>query len=806
MFAGLAWGAGYVESVPNFEFLTVILFAGGYVLGPAWGALAGGLGAFLFSAVNPYGSGLAVPLVLAAQVAGQAFAGAVGGCLGRAPLAALPSPLLRAAVVVAAGVGVTLVYDLLTNLASAVLFGPLLPTLVAALPFAAVHVGTNALLFAGAGVALVGALERTRRSLLPPAGAAPMLAVAVTLALALAGVPGAGGIVPAAAAGDSLLRRAPAAADSTYRDLERRAPPPAWGDGPATLSRRGDGAAARWATREGGMTERFADERGSAEPLSRFGLPGARLELDWLGLPVAAPGAVGGASTRIPWHAVGAVEAPRLPVSARSAFRGEAGEARFLPVRSVPGHPRVIAWAGLGSNEHTRSGFAARAAARHVDGLIAVEASGLGPLAPLGPAGDHALAGALGHERGRLALEGAYRSAREAVEDVTGRPDTRAGEAGRIAARYAAGGIAWALALERTDERVAGGDFFTADTLSRIAKSDRARLEAARPWRGGRAWVAATYGRETLESDWSIAFPRRTAHLAWAAAGLDGALAPALRLEAALGAGRYGEEAATFAPSVLLERTLAPGTRAWVGAARGLGARLDPRVEDGAGDPVRGDPPVLASSTWLAGLGLERRSPEEEGGGDARGAWPRGAHRARAAAYAGRSTPGHEVDREPLAVDGARAEAAATLGTATEFVAFVADAACAPLHGLRLELGGHVLARRLDPALRPADPEWRVSGELELRDAFLDGDLDLRAGVLGEAIGPRAGTPVGDLAAASRLGVFAGFSLDDFHVRAEVRDVLGHGRFLPVIDPRDLAAREAAESRFLLEARWTFWD
>ena len=127
MFAGLAWGAGYVESVPNFEFLTVLLFAGGFVLGPAWGAFSGGLGAFLFSAVNPYGSGLAVPLVLAAQVAGMAFAGAVGGFLGRAPLAALPSPFLRAAVVVAAGVGVTVVYDLLTNLASAVLFGPSCP-------------------------------------------------------------------------------------------------------------------------------------------------------------------------------------------------------------------------------------------------------------------------------------------------------------------------------------------------------------------------------------------------------------------------------------------------------------------------------------------------------------------------------------------------------------------------------------------------------------------------------------------------------------------------------------------------------
>ena len=79
MFAGLAWGAGYLDSIPNFEFLTVLLFVGGFVLGPAWGALAGALGEFLYSAMNPYGSGLAVPLVLAAQVAGMALAGVAGG-------------------------------------------------------------------------------------------------------------------------------------------------------------------------------------------------------------------------------------------------------------------------------------------------------------------------------------------------------------------------------------------------------------------------------------------------------------------------------------------------------------------------------------------------------------------------------------------------------------------------------------------------------------------------------------------------------------------------------------------------------
>ena len=119
---------------------------------------------------------------------------------------------------------------------------------------------------------------------------------------------------------------------------------------------------------------------------------------------------------------------------------------------------------------------------------------------------------------------------------------------------------------------------------------------------------------------------------------------------------------------------------------------------------------------------------------------------------------------------------------------------------------GHALGRRVSDELAPSDPEWRVLGELEARDAFLAGDLDLRVGALGEAIGPRANTPVGDLPAASRLGVFAGFSLDDLHLRAEWRDLAGSNRVLPVLDPDTLAPRAAATSRFVLEARWTFWD
>ncbi len=799
MFAGLAWGAGYLDSIPNFEFLTVLLFVGGFVLGPAWGALAAALGEFLYSAMNPYGSGLAVPLVLAAQVAGMALAGVAGGWLGRA---ALRPPILRAALVIAAGVAVTVVFDLLTNLASAVMFGPIVPTLVAALPFAAIHVATNAALFAAIGVPLVAALERTRRSLDPPALAAALAVVGILLA----GPSAAQSVAPLDSTAAVATATTIAAADSSDLVHGRRAAPPAWGDGPAALERRGDHALATWLTREGGMTERFADDRGSAEPLSRFGLPGSRLEIDWLGLPLAGIGAVGGGVTRAPWNAVGSVDAPRLPVSAREAYRGEVGQATIHPWAPLAGHPRVTAWASFGAPEHTGSGFLATATAGRTSGAILVEADGLGTLEPLGPEGNHSIALQGRHETGGLAIDGAYRSTREAAEDLAGRSESRSGEAGRLGARLRAGGTTVALALERTDERLVGGDrIFLADDLSQAAKSFRARLEAARDLGGGDAWLAFTYGDESLESSGEVAFARRGSTLLWGATGYARDLDARTRLDLALGAGTAAGGALDVAPSALLERRVDPGTRIWLGAARGLGARLDPRGVDALGRPIEGDPPLLRTSTWLAGLGVESRSAREQDGGTVRGAWPRGERRVRAALYAGRSEPGFDVAREPLAIDGAAALEDLIDADATRFAALTMSGAIAPWTGLRVEVGGHALARRVADVLQPSDPEWRVHAELESRRAFLRGDLDLRVGVRGELIGARVGTPVGDLPTASRLGLFAAWTLDEFEVRGEIRDLAGANRVLPVPDADGFPVL-AETSRWIVEARWTLWD
>lgn len=64
--------------IPNIELITLFVFLGGYIYGIKNGVIIGAVGGFLFSAVNPWGSGLAFPPLIVAQVIGFGFAGISG--------------------------------------------------------------------------------------------------------------------------------------------------------------------------------------------------------------------------------------------------------------------------------------------------------------------------------------------------------------------------------------------------------------------------------------------------------------------------------------------------------------------------------------------------------------------------------------------------------------------------------------------------------------------------------------------------------------------------------------------------------
>jgi hypothetical protein len=119
--------------------------------------LVGAVTMLVFTALNPYGP--AHPLVMLAQVVGMAIAGAAGAVFARSGLAARAVPL-RAAVLGASAVGITAVYDLLTNTATGLVFGQLRYWLIAGIPFSLWHIGYNVALFVALGTPLSAVFAR----------------------------------------------------------------------------------------------------------------------------------------------------------------------------------------------------------------------------------------------------------------------------------------------------------------------------------------------------------------------------------------------------------------------------------------------------------------------------------------------------------------------------------------------------------------------------------------------------------------------------------------------------------------------
>ncbi len=73
---------GYIFfAIPNIELLTLFVFFGGYLFGKIRGAFIGGISMFLFSAMNPWGSGLAYPPLNISQVVSYYIIGFAGGLI-----------------------------------------------------------------------------------------------------------------------------------------------------------------------------------------------------------------------------------------------------------------------------------------------------------------------------------------------------------------------------------------------------------------------------------------------------------------------------------------------------------------------------------------------------------------------------------------------------------------------------------------------------------------------------------------------------------------------------------------------------
>jgi hypothetical protein len=238
LFTGTSIGAGYLlAGVPNVELMTLIVVLSGVTLGAWQGAVCGAVAMMAYSLGSPLG--LPVPLLLGGQVLGLALAGVLGAVSGPAILKAAGSGhRIRAAILAGLlGLAVTLVFDLLTNLAiiGAFAMAPLV-VLGGAVPFVLVHTGFNVTIFAlllpGLALRLKGLAESPLR------GHGHALVMAAALGCATAGVPAAlaqtmdGAPEPGPAVFPDTLVQAspdPALADSTVAGLEPDGPYAAFG-------------------------------------------------------------------------------------------------------------------------------------------------------------------------------------------------------------------------------------------------------------------------------------------------------------------------------------------------------------------------------------------------------------------------------------------------------------------------------------------------------------------------------------------------------------------------------------------------
>ncbi len=151
--------------VENVKLMDLIVFIVGYLAGPFAGAFTGILTWSVYGPINP--NGFSLPVWIATML-GESLYGIVGGIFGRRfSLSVVNGTRFRAnAVLGAAALGVTFVYDIFTTLVHAWVFGVPLNSgafvfyLAVSVPFFVAHEASNLLLFALIAVPVIRPLSR----------------------------------------------------------------------------------------------------------------------------------------------------------------------------------------------------------------------------------------------------------------------------------------------------------------------------------------------------------------------------------------------------------------------------------------------------------------------------------------------------------------------------------------------------------------------------------------------------------------------------------------------------------------------
>jgi hypothetical protein len=156
-------GSNYaLIGVANLKIMDLLVFVSGFIFGPLIGASVGFLVWAVYGVLNPYGF---VPQIWIATMLLESIYGVAGGALGKSLSTILPGNRAGLGVLFGAiGFLLTLIYDLITNIAFALTFNvPIIMALIAGIPFAIIHEASNAALFGICSIPLIIVLERSYR-------------------------------------------------------------------------------------------------------------------------------------------------------------------------------------------------------------------------------------------------------------------------------------------------------------------------------------------------------------------------------------------------------------------------------------------------------------------------------------------------------------------------------------------------------------------------------------------------------------------------------------------------------------------
>ena len=150
LFLGLAYAFAYI---PNLEYITAIAFLSGLLLGWKRGLFVALIGEAIFSIANPFGSSLAFPMLLMAQLISFALI-AITGASYRSfiPRVIEKKPWLAAFLFGLAGLFLTISYNVITTIfftiPSGFTFEQTIASIVSGIPFYLINMIANTISFA----------------------------------------------------------------------------------------------------------------------------------------------------------------------------------------------------------------------------------------------------------------------------------------------------------------------------------------------------------------------------------------------------------------------------------------------------------------------------------------------------------------------------------------------------------------------------------------------------------------------------------------------------------------------------------